>query len=99
MTPTFLEELERMKAAATEGKDNNQSELTASELMDAWREEDKLADFLVNKADAIAELVRAAEKTVKDFRVPKGSVFYSKDLAALEKAVEKLNGGKSCSVE
>lgn len=94
MTPTFFEELERLKAAATEGKGKNQSELTTSELIDAWIEENKLADFLVNHADAIAELVRVAEKTVKDFNVPRDSMFYS-DLNDLEKTLDKLNGGKS----
>lgn len=50
--------------------------------------------FLINRADAIAELVRVAEKTVKDFNVPRDSMFYS-DLNDLEKTLDKLNGGKN----
>ena len=89
MTTTFLEELKRLKAAATECKGNNQSELTASELIDAWREEDKLADFLVNHADTIAELVRAVQEVIR--------ISDRKHDAwdAAKAALDKLNGGKS----
>jgi len=76
MTPTFLEELERLKAQAVNGP------------IDGY------IIFLINRADAIAELVRVAEKTVKDFNVPRDSMFYS-DLNDLEKTLDKLNGGKN----
>ena len=71
MTPTFLEELERLKAQAVNGP------------IDGY------IIFLINRADAIAELVRAAQEVIR--------ISDRKHDAwdAAKAALDKLNGEKS----
>jgi len=71
MTPTFLAELERLKAAATDREGNAE-----------------LAMFLINHADAIAELVRAVQEVIR--------ISDRKHDAwdAAKAALDKLNGGE-----
>ena len=110
MTTTFLTELERLKAAATEGPwyrdymsspDGHALAWLGNNLIDTMapkvdgsrykdpEDDAELICFLVNNADAIAELVRAAQEVIR--------ISDRKHDAwdAAKAALDKLNGGKS----